>query len=46
MSEFNIRKHISAQYNQDLENARHQVLRLGGLVEQQLGHTNCHYIRR
>ena len=38
MSEFNIRKHISAQYNQDLENARHQVLRLGGLVEQQLGH--------
>lgn len=36
MSQSNIRKHISAQYNEDLENARHRVLRLGGLVEQQL----------
>ena len=36
MSQLNIRKHISAQYNEDLENARHRVLRLGGLVEQQL----------
>ena len=38
MSQLNIRKHISAQYNKDLEDARHNVLRLGGLVEQQLAH--------
>jgi len=36
MDNLNLNKHISAQFNQELENVRHHVLRMGGLVEQQL----------
>lgn len=36
MNSLNLNKHISAQFNQELENVRHHVLRMGGLVEQQL----------
>ena len=36
MDNLNLNKHISAQFNEELENVRHHVLRMGGLVEQQL----------
>lgn len=36
MDNLNINKHISAQYNAELESLRNQVLTMGGLVEQQL----------
>ncbi|MFM2485998.1 phosphate signaling complex protein PhoU [Celerinatantimonas yamalensis] len=36
MDNLNINKHISAQYNAELESIRNQVLTMGGLVEQQL----------
>jgi phosphate transport system protein len=34
--EHNISKHISGNFNQELENVRSHVLAMGGLVEQQL----------
>ena len=34
--EHNINKHISGNFNQELENVRNHVLSMGGLVEQQL----------
>lgn len=34
--EHNIHKHISGNFNQELENVRNHVLSMGGLVEQQL----------
>ncbi len=34
--EFNINKHISGQFNEELEQIRNDVLKMGGLVEQQL----------
>ncbi|GHB79269.1 phosphate transport system regulatory protein PhoU [Psychrosphaera saromensis] len=34
--EFNINKHISGQFNDELEQIRNDVLKMGGLVEQQL----------
>ena len=34
--EINVNKHISGQFNDDLENIRNDVLKMGGLVEQQL----------
>ncbi|CAG9294914.1 phosphate signaling complex protein PhoU [Celerinatantimonas diazotrophica] len=36
MDNLNINKHISAQYNAELESVRNQVLTMGGLVEKQL----------
>lgn len=36
MDNLNINKHISAQYNAELETLRNQVLTMGGLVEKQL----------
>lgn len=34
--DLNINKHISAQFNEELEQIRNDVLKMGGLVEQQL----------
>lgn len=34
--EINVNKHISGQFNDDLEQIRNDVLKMGGLVEQQL----------
>jgi len=34
--EHNINRHISGNFNQELENVRNHVLSMGGLVEQQL----------
>lgn len=34
--EFNLNKHISGQFNEELEQIRNDVLKMGGLVEQQL----------
>lgn len=34
--EINVNKHISGQFNEDLEQIRNDVLKMGGLVEQQL----------
>ena len=36
MDNMNLNKHISGQFNAELENVRNQVLVMGGLVEQQL----------
>lgn len=36
MDNMNLGRHISGQFNQDLENVRNQVLAMGGLVETQL----------
>jgi phosphate transport system protein len=36
MDQHNLQRHISGQFNAELENIRHQVLAMGGLVEQQL----------
>ncbi|MDN4503797.1 phosphate signaling complex protein PhoU [Alteromonadaceae bacterium BrNp21-10] len=36
MENFNLNKHISGQFNDELENLRNHVLKMGGLVEQQL----------
>jgi phosphate transport system protein len=36
MDNLNLNKHISAQFNAELEHIRTQVLVMGGLVEQQL----------
>lgn len=38
MDKLNIGQHISRQFNEELENVRSQVLRMGGIVEEQLGH--------
>ncbi len=37
MDKLNIGQHISRQFNEELENVRSQVLRMGGIVEEQLG---------
>ena len=37
MDKHNLQRHISGQFNAELENIRNQVLAMGGLVEQQLG---------
>ena len=34
--EFHFNKHISGQFNEELENVKHNVLVMGGIVEQQL----------
>lgn len=34
--ELNLNKHISGQFNEELEQIRNDVLKMGGLVEQQL----------
>ena len=36
MDNMNLNKHISGQFNAELESVRNQVLVMGGLVEQQL----------
>jgi len=36
MDKLNIGQHISRQFNEELENVRSQVLKMGGLVEEQL----------
>lgn len=36
MDNLNLNKHISGQFNAELEHIRTQVLAMGGLVEQQL----------
>lgn len=36
MENLNINRHISGQFNSELENARNQVMQMGGLIEQQL----------
>ncbi|NRA84965.1 MAG: phosphate signaling complex protein PhoU [Gammaproteobacteria bacterium] len=36
MNKQNLKRHISGQFNSELENIRHQVLAMGGLIEQQL----------
>ncbi len=36
MDTLNLNKHISAQFNAELEHIRTQVMIMGGLVEQQL----------
>ncbi len=36
MDNLNLNKHISGQFNAELEHIRTQVLTMGGLVEQQL----------
>ena len=36
MDASNLSQHISRRYNEDLEQLRGQVLKMGGLVEQQL----------
>jgi len=36
MDKHNLQRHISGQFNAELENIRNQVLAMGGLVEQQL----------
>jgi phosphate transport system protein len=36
MDKLNIGQHISRQFNEDLENVRNQVLKMGGMVEVQL----------
>jgi phosphate transport system protein len=38
MDKLNISHHISRQFNEELENVRGQVLKMGGLVEEQIGH--------
>ena len=38
MDKLNIGHHISRQFNEELENVRSQVLKMGGIVEEQLGH--------
>jgi phosphate transport system protein len=37
MDKLNISHHISRQFNEELENVRSQVLKMGGLVEEQIG---------
>ena len=37
MDKLNIGQHISRQFNVELENVRSQVLKMGGIVEEQLG---------
>ena len=37
MDKLNIGQHISRQFNEELENVRSQVLKMGGIVEVQLG---------
>jgi phosphate transport system protein len=37
LDKLNIGHHISRQFNEELENVRSQVLKMGGLVEEQLG---------
>jgi len=36
MENLNINRHISGQFNTELENIRNQVMQMGGLIEQQL----------
>jgi phosphate transport system protein len=38
MDKLNISHHISRQFNEELENVRSQVLKMGGLVEEQIEH--------
>ncbi len=38
MDKLHLDKHISRQFNQELEDLRNRVLSMGGVVEQQLGH--------
>jgi phosphate transport system protein len=38
MDKLNISHHISRQFNEELENVRSQVLKMGGVVEEQIGH--------
>jgi phosphate transport system protein len=38
MDKLNIGQHISRQFNEELENVRSQVLKMGGIVEEQLSH--------
>lgn len=37
MESLNINRHISGQFNSELESVRSQVMQMGGLIEQQLG---------
>lgn len=36
MEKLNLNRHISAQFNHELESVRNQVMQMGGLIEQQL----------
>ena len=36
MDKLNLTKHISSQFNEELEQVRNHVMAMGGLVEQQL----------
>lgn len=36
MENINVNRHISGQFNNELENVRNQVMQMGGLIEQQL----------
>jgi phosphate transport system protein len=37
MEALNLNRHISGQFNSELESVRNQVMQMGGLIEQQLG---------
>ena len=45
MDSLNLNKHISGQFNAELESIRTQVMTMGGMVEQQLSDaiTAAHY---